>query len=202
MKMHLFATFPLALALLAAPFLDAREKEPEKLTREKAQALIGILETKSSPNVYAAVYYPRWKKPMDGLKSVTAEAIAEDANAHLRRQGVKLEVVTDPFVKNAAAAVVLKRSGGKHPEGVFVSYLYRGARNGWGFLGFPLPYKSPRMFAFMADEKFMDASLNAAKPFEGPLYEFDAAAKADFAEVGAKALALKAALDNVPAAKP
>ena len=164
------------ISIFQSNLLFADEARKPAKVKAEIQALLKLVETKKSPNNYAAVYYPRFKKSLDGLKAVTVEAIAENAHEKMG-QGVKLEIVGDAIIQDNTAGILLKRSGGKTKEGIFSAYLYYHAdSNGWRFLGFPIPYKTSLLDALM-DGRFMSRALNDPTPYDGVLYEFDKATK-------------------------
>ena len=175
--------FAIGLATSVALADQKNESKGSPLSTGEVEKLLETLKTKRSPNIYSAVYYPSWKKPMDGLKSVTAEAIAEHAGEQIKG-GVELEPVGDPVTVGSAGGILLKRSGGKLKDKLVAAYLYRDERGDWGFLAIPIRYKAPRILG--KDGKFMAKALNSERPFEGPLYEFDEAVQKDFEKVQAK----------------
>ena len=161
----------------------ADERKVGDLSRLEIEKLLTLIEKKRTPNIYGAMYYPRWNKPLDGLKSVTVEAIAEYANKRMK-DGVRLEIVGGPISMGDIGAVLLSRSGGGVEEGVFPAYLYHSGKDGWGFLGFPIPYQAPRILG--KDGKFMATALNDLTPYDGVLYEFDQATKARYEQLSKK----------------
>ena len=168
--------YPILAAILLM-FLSGTaiaEEPAETSLKEECERMLTLVKTGRSPEIYGAVYYPRWKEPKDGLKSVAAEMIAEHAREKTG-EGIKLELASEPVVDNDIAGVLLKRSGGDLEEGVFPVYLFRDERNGWGFLGFPIPMTRPAVFGFIkdSDDKFYEDALNDPTPYDGVLYEFD-----------------------------
>jgi hypothetical protein len=83
--------------------------------------LLTLAKTKSPFNIDVAVYYPRWEKPMNGLKSVAAEATAGNINEKAKRGGARLDLVGDPLIDGKVAGVLMKRTGGGLNEGVFAN---------------------------------------------------------------------------------
>lgn len=167
--------------IVAKPSCNAQSTKQAELTVEAVNQLISFLEAKGT-GVYGAVYYPiAWKDQMNGLKPVTVEAIADLAGEQIKSRKVKLELASNPVHRGRSGAVLLKRSGTGFAPGLFKAYLYLDDKNRWGFLGFPIPYKSSVIRD--SEEIFKTDSLNSATPYDGPLYEFDESTKKIFADL-------------------
>lgn len=197
--------FVTIVALLSIIFIThdlyAEKTDPPALTRGQVTKLLTLLETETIPDIYAAIHFQAWKDPKEGLKSVTAEAIAEVAHECLSTKDMKLEAVSDPIVSGSSAAIILKRSGGEYEQGLFIVYLhYHSKAEYWGFLGLPTPYVTPSYDdlpegidrdefreAVAEDDKFMEDALNDPTPYDGVLYEFDRATIKVFAQLTNKA---------------
>jgi hypothetical protein len=164
----------LSTTLLLIISLQAEEGNKQTLPKTEVQRLLDLIKTKpnAGPSIYGAIYYPKWRESLDGLKSITAEAIAENANRKLTG-GIELTLVGEPIIDGDVAGVMLRRSEGALEEGMFPAYLYRDKKSAWGFLGFPIPFEAPALLG--ADGRFMARALNDPTPYDGTLYEFDAA---------------------------
>ena len=154
----------------------AKEVDHPKLSKNDVQKHLTLLKTSRTPNVYSAVYYPKFTQDREGLKSIAVELIAEHANSQMK-SGLNLKLVGEPLVKGKTAMVILHRSGGQIPKVSAPAFLYHDKTNGWGFIGLPIPYKRPEIMGFQrdSDDVFFEAALNDPTPFDGVLYEFDAA---------------------------
>ncbi|MGD1978269.1 MAG: hypothetical protein PVJ98_02660, partial [Akkermansiaceae bacterium] len=183
-----FVTRWVLIFFVGAGVAWAEDQKKNGLPGDEFVRLLTLVQTGKTPSIYGSVCYPRWAKPMDGLKSVAVEGIAEHANREAKRKGLKLELVGKPVVDGEVAGVLLRRSGGGIKAGVFPAYLFRDEKNGWGFLGFPIPYKRPAIPGFPRDrdDEFLEDALNDPTPYDGVLYEFDAATRKQFEAVTAK----------------
>ena len=150
--------------------------------------LLTLVQTGKTPNIYGAVYHRTsadFKDPMDGAKRVAVELIAEHANRRTKKDGMRLKLVGTPIISGDVAGILIQRSGGGIEEGIFSAYLYRDKKNGWGFLGFPIPYERriPPGFPRDSDDKFYEDALNDLTPYDGVLYDFDKAVKKQYEAV-------------------
>jgi hypothetical protein len=170
-------TTSIATFLISCLAIYADEPKKETPPKVEFERLLALVQTKKTPSIYSSVYYPRWKKPMDGLKSVAVELIAEHTNREAKRKGLRLKLVGEPVIEGDIAGVLLQRSEEGIDGGIFPAYLFRDEKNGWGYLGFPVPYKRPTLPGIPRDrdDRFYEAALNDATPYDGVLYEFDEA---------------------------
>lgn len=205
------SAFPcLLLSAIASLFVPeaAPAESPPPLTGKEVTAKLELLRTGDTPNIYGAIYYPKWNQALDGLRSITAEAVAEHANEVMKAGKVRFEVLSEPIILERTATLRLRRIAPGGSTAIVPAYLHLSENSkSWDLLVLPIPYKAPGGLP-RKDRQFMQEALNAEHGFESKLYEFDAAtlsnfqalkssnAKADAAavEIGEMVLAVQRAL--------
>ena len=113
----------------------------------KFKRLLTLAKTKSPPNIDVSVYYPRWEKTMNGLKSVAAESTAGNINEKLKRGGARLDLVGYPLIDGKVAGVLMKRTGSRRNE-FFFEFSIKWLRIPFPPLRFGAPsiFPAPSMF--------------------------------------------------------